>query len=155
LFCIAPPRIAWGDNEPWPFDEDAGHIFRGILKEYGRLLMVSYLRQNATELAPVTEKPLPVGDKFREVHPTWFDQFTELFVMGAVVLFLEQAIGTQEANAYILMENRIHGITILPGVISIFRRYVSEYNDGRYERFADYLPNFSKHLRVAKGLASI
>lgn len=155
LFCIAPPRIAWGDNEPWPFDDDAGHIFRGIVTEYGRLLMVSYLRQNATELAPVTEKPLPVGDKFREVHPTWFDQFTELFVTGAVVLFLEQAIGPQEANAYILMENRIHGVTILPGVVSIFKRYISEYNEGRYERFTDYLPNFSKHLRVASRLASI
>ncbi len=30
LFCIIPPRIAWGDNEPWPFDDDAGHIFRGF-----------------------------------------------------------------------------------------------------------------------------
>jgi hypothetical protein len=155
LISIMPPRIAWGDNEPWPFNEDAGHVFRGALAEYGRLLMVSYLRQNATEIASVVNKPLPVEDEFRETHPTWGDQFTELFVMGAVALFLEQVIGPQEAKSYILMESRAHGITILPGVISVLKRYLSEFEEGRYERFVDYLPNFSKHLRVAKSIVSL
>lgn len=155
LYCVAPPRIAWGDNEPWPFDEDPAHIFRGVLTEYARLLMVSYLRQNAAEVAPVASKKLPISDTFRERHPTWGDQFTQLFVTGAVAIFLEEAINVQEAKAYILMENKVHGVTILPGVVSVLKRYLSEYKDGRYERFADFLPNFPKHLRVAKSIVSL
>ncbi|MBN1681505.1 MAG: hypothetical protein JW966_14590 [Anaerolineae bacterium] len=155
LTCVAPPRIAWGDNEPWPFDEDAAHVFRGALSEYGRLLMVSYLRQNAAEVAPIASKPLPVNDQFIKTHPTWGDQFTTLFVSGAVALFLEEAISKKEAQAYILMENRIHGVTVLPGVVSVLKRYLSEYGEGRYERFADFLPNFPKHLRVAKTIVSL
>jgi hypothetical protein len=155
LHCIAPPRIAWGDNEPWPFDDDPGHIFRGALTEYGRLLMVSYLRQYTKEIAELTRRALPVSDDFRRTHPTWSDQLTGLFVMGAVALFLEQAVGPQEVKAYILMENRVHGVTMLPGVISVLKRYLTEYSEGHYERFIDYLPNFAKHLRVAKGMASI
>jgi hypothetical protein len=155
LYCIAPPRIAWGDNEPWPFDEDAAHLFRGALKEYARLLMVSYLRQNAAEVAPVAGKPLPIGDTFRQHYPTWGDQFTQLFVTGAVAVFLEQALSEREAKAYILMENRLHGLAILPGVVSVLKRYISEYNEGRYERFAEFLPNFPRHLRVAKSIVSL
>lgn len=155
LVCVTPPRIAWGDNEPWPFDEDPGHIYRSALAEYGRLLMVSYLRQNTAEVARVAEQPLPVGEKFRETHPTWSDQFTGLFVAGLVALFLEDALGEQEAKAYILMEDRVHGMTMLPGVVSVLKRYLNEHAEGRYQRFADYLPNFPKHLRVAKGIVSL
>jgi hypothetical protein len=155
LFCIVPPRIAWGDNEPWPFDEDPAHIFRGALSQYGRLVVVSYLRQKAAEVAPLANTLLPVGDTFRKTHPTWGDQFTELFVSGAVAIFLEQAIGPQEAKAYILMENKVHGVTILPGVVSVLKRYLSEHGEGRYEQLSDYLPNFSKHLRVAKRVISL
>jgi hypothetical protein len=155
LFCLIPPRIAWGDNEPWPFDEDAAHVFRGLITEFGRLLMVSYLRQKAAEVAPLTSTPLPVSKAFRESHPTWGDQFTGLFVAGAVAIFLEQSLGVKEAEAYILMENRLHGLTILPGVVSVLKRYLSEYNDGRYQQFSEYLPNFPKHLRVAKRVVSL
>ncbi|MBN2304368.1 MAG: hypothetical protein JXQ72_07835 [Anaerolineae bacterium] len=155
LFCIAPPRIAWGDNEPWPFDEDPAHIFRGAIAEYGRLLMVSYLRQNAATVAPVAGKPLPVGEKFRDSHPTWGDQFTALFVFGAVAIFMEKAINPQEAKAYILMENKVHGITILPSVVSVLKRYLSEYGDGRFTELAEFLPNFPNHLRVAKRVISL
>ena len=155
LYCIAPPRIAWGDNEPWPFDEDPAHTFRGLLTEFGRLLMVSYLRQKAAEVAPAAAKPLPVGDKFRETHPTWNDQFTALFVVGAVAIFLEQAINPKEAQAYILMENKVHGVTILPGVVSVLKRYLSEQAEGNYAELADYLPNFARNLRVAKRVVSL
>lgn len=155
LFCIIPPRIAWGDNEPWPFGEDPAHIFRGVVTEFGRLLMVSYLRQKAAEVAPLVSTPLPVSKAFRETHPTWGDQFTGLFVAGAVAIFLEKALGTKESEAYMLMENRLHGLTILPGVVSVLNRYLSEYSDGRYQQFSEYLPNFPKHLRVAKRVVSL
>jgi hypothetical protein len=155
LFCIVPPRIAWGDNEPWPFNEDPAHIYRGALTQYGRLVMVSYLRQKAAEIAPLANTPLPVGDNFRKTHPTWGDQFTELFVAGAVAIFLEQTMGPHEAKAYILMENKVHGVTILPGVVSVLRRYLSEQSDGRYAQISEYLPNFATHLRVAKRVISL
>lgn len=155
LVCIVPPRIAWGDNEPWPFDEDQAHVFRSIVSEFGRLLMVAYLRQNAAAVAPVAAKPLPVSEKFRETHTTWSDQFTGLFVMGAVALFLEQMIGEKESKAYNLMENRLHGITIIPGVVSVLKRYLSEHEEGRYKEMADFLSNFPKHLRVAKRVVSL
>lgn len=155
LFCIAPPRIAWGDNEPWPFDEDPAHIFRGVLSEYGRLLMVAYLRQKAEAVAPLAAQPLPIEESFKETHPTWSDQFTELFVSGAVAIFLEETINPQEAKAYILMENKVHGVTILPSVVSVLKRYLQEHNDGRFEQLADFLPNFGKHLRVAKRVISL
>jgi hypothetical protein len=143
LVCIAPPRIAWGDNEPWPFDDDAGHVYRGALSQYGRLLMSSYLRKYTTAVAPVAEKPLPVDDPYFESLPTWNDQFTALFVAGAVAIFLEQTINVQEANAYLLMEKKVHGITVLPSVVSVLKRY---------SQFIDYLPSFSQHLRVTKGI---
>jgi hypothetical protein len=155
LFCLVPPRVAWGDNAPWPFDEDPAHIFRGALAEYGRLLMVAYLRQKAAEVAPLANAPLPVEDGFRETHPTWSDQFTDLFVTGAVAIFLEQAISPKEAKAYILMENKAHGVTILPGVVSVLKRYLSEYEEGRYTELSEYLPNFGKHLRVAKRVVTM
>jgi hypothetical protein len=155
LFCVVPPRIAWGDNEPWPFDDDPAHVYRGTLAQYGRLVMVSYLRQKAAEVAPLANAPLPVGENYRKTHPTWGDQFTDLFVAGAVAIFLEQTIGPHEAKAYILMENKVHGVTILPGVVSVLKRYLAEQEEGRYEQLSDYLPNFSKHLRVAKRVISL
>ena len=155
LFCIVPPRIAWGDNQPWPFDDDPAHVFRGALSQYGRLIVVSYLRQKAAEVANLGNTPLPVGENFRKTHPTWTDQFTELFVAGAVAIFLEQTLGPHESKAYILMENKVHGVTILPGVVSVLRRYLSEQAEGRYEQLSDYLPNFAKHLRVAKRVISL
>ena len=54
--------------------------------------MVSYLRQKAAEVAPLASKPLPVEKSFKATHPTWSDQFTELFVSGAVAIFLEETI---------------------------------------------------------------
>ncbi|MCD4685389.1 MAG: hypothetical protein K8S97_05595 [Anaerolineae bacterium] len=155
LFCLVPPRIAWGDNEPWPFDEDAAHIIRGALSQYARLLMVTYLRQNAAEIAPTTSKPLPVSAAFKEKHPTWGDQFTALFVAGSVALFLEEVIGQKEAKAYILMEHKVNGLKILPGVVNVLKRYLGEHAQGRYANLAEYLPNFGTTLRVARRMISL
>jgi hypothetical protein len=155
LVSLTPPRIAWGDNPPWPFDEDPGHLYAHALSDYARLLMLSYLRQNADKVAVVAQKPLPVGDDFKQSYPTWGDQFTELFVVGAVALFLEEAISLQEAKSYILIQDKAKGLKILPGVVSVLRRYLSEYSDGKYETFINYLPNFPGHLRVAKSISQL
>lgn len=155
LISITPPRIAWGDNAPWPFDEDAGHLYTHALGDYARLLMLSYLRQNADRVAGAAQKPLPVNDEFKEKYPTWGDQFTELFVIGAVALFLEQAVNPQEAKAYILMQDKAKGLKMIPGLVSVLRRYLSEFADGKYEALINYLPNFPGHLRVAKSISSL
>ena len=73
----------------------------------------------------------------------------------AVAIFLEETINPQEAKAYILMENKVHGVTILPSVVSVLKRYLSEHKEGRFEQLSDFLPNFGKHLRVAKRMISL
>ena len=155
LFCLIPPRIAWGDNEPWPFDDDAAHIVRGALTQYAQLLITAYLRLNAATIAPTTTTPLPVSDAFRHTYPTWGDQFTALFVGGAVALFLEETFGPQEARAYVLMEKRTNGLDILPSVVSVLKRYLEEHAEARYDQLVDFLPTFGKHLRVAQRLTSL
>lgn len=155
LICVGPPRIAWGDNPPWPFDEDEAHIFSSSLSEYARLLILAYLRQNAEAVQPITKRDLPVDDAFKQAHPTWGDQFTELFVPGVVALYLEQNVNPQEAKAFILMEKKTRGVTILPGVISVLQRYIREYEDGKYSSLVEYLPHFPNHLRVAKSISAI
>jgi hypothetical protein len=155
LVCVTPPRLAWGDSAPWPFDEDPGHVYRAALSQYGRLLMLTYLRENAEQLAPVAETPLPVSDQFRAKFPTWQEQFTNLFVAAAAALYLEKTISKAEANAYILMERRTNGMVILPAMVSVLRRYLSEYEKGRYQSIIDFLPVFPKQLRVANKIVTL
>ncbi|NJL94609.1 MAG: hypothetical protein HC915_13235 [Anaerolineae bacterium] len=155
LVCIGPPRIAWGDNPPWPFDEDKGHIFSISLTEYVRLLLLKYLRQHAAEVAPAAEKPLPVSEDFKARYPNWGDQFTALVVPGIVALYLENHVSEQEAKAYVMMEKKAKGVTILPGVINVLQRYLNEQAEGKYESLKDYLSIFPRHLKVTKGIAAL
>ena len=46
-------------------------------------------------------------------------------------------------------------MTILPGVVSVLRRYLEGHAEGRYPELVDYLPNFPKHLRVAKSITTL
>lgn len=155
LICISPPRLAWGDSPPWPFDEDAAYISRTALSQFGRLLMHRYLRENAEAIAPLTETALPVSDQFRARYSTWQEQFTTLFVAGASALYLEKHVSKAEANAYVLMERKAQGMVILPGMVSVLRRYLSEYENGRYTRLLDFLPVFPKQLRVAAKIVTL
>lgn len=155
LISLGPPRIAWGDNPPWPFNEDPGHIYTVSLSQYARLLMLAYLRKHAQAVAPIAEKGLPVKDEYKVKYPQWGDQFTELFVSGVVAIYLEQNVNPQEAKAFVLMERKTKGMTILPGVISVLQRYLNEHSDGKYESFIDYLPHFPGHLRVAKSISAL
>jgi hypothetical protein len=155
LWCIAPPRLAWGDSPPWPFDEDPGHVYRAALGQYGRILMLAYLRANADKIASVTETPLPVSDQFRARYPTWQEQFTNLFVAASCALYLEKTISKAEANAYVLMERKTNGMVILPGMVSVLRRYQNEMETGRYKDLLDFLPVFPKQLRVANKIVAL
>jgi hypothetical protein len=155
LVCIAPPRLAWGDSPPWPFDEDPVHIYRAALGQFARLLMLTYLRANAERVAEAAQTPLPVGDQFQIAYPTWEEQFSNLFVSGAVAIYLEDHVSQAEANAFVLMERKAHGMSMLPGVVSVLRRYMSELEAGRYKDLLDFLPVFPRQLRVAKRIVSL
>ncbi|MBI5667077.1 MAG: DUF4932 domain-containing protein [Chloroflexi bacterium] len=155
LVCIAPPRLAWGDSPPWPFDEDPAHIYRAALTQYGRLLILSFLRENAAALASVAEAPLPVSDQFRAQYPTWQEQFTNLFVSAAVAMFLEQHVSKAEAKAYLLMERKTKGMHVLPGMMSVLQRYLKERANGRYHTLLDFMPIFPKQLRIANRIVTL
>lgn len=155
LICISPPRLAWGDSPPWPFDEDPGYIYRSSLSQYGRLLMHSYLRAHAEKIAPIAEIPLPVSDQFKARYPTWQEQFTTLFVAAIAAIYLEDHVNKKEADAYVLMERKMHGMTALPGMVSVTRRYLREREGGRYQEVIDFLPVFPKQLKVAAKIVSL
>ncbi len=155
LVAIVPPRLAWGDSPPWPYDEDPAHLYRAVLVGYGRMLMLAFLREHADQLAEVMKKPLPVTDQFKALYPTWQEQFASLFVGGAVAIYLEDHVSKAEANAYVLMERKVHGLEVLPGVINVFRRYLVEVNKGKYTTLLDVLPNFAKQLRVANRIVTL
>ena len=155
LCCVVPPRIAWGDNPPWPFDEDPAHVYRAALTQYGNLLMHRYLEGHPGLLDKVAKKKLPVSKRFIELYPTWEAQFMALFAAGLVAIYLEDHVSPQEASAFVLMEKKASGLDELPGVISVLRRYLSGFQDGQYAGFADYLPFFAQHLRVAKTITAL
>jgi hypothetical protein len=155
LCCLAPPRIAWGSNPPWPFDEDPAHVLRAALSQYGRLLLLAYLRQHADALAPLAWQKLPITAQFAAKYPTFNEQFAALFVVGAVGLFLERTISKQEAKAYVLMRTKAEGVTILPGMVSVLGRYLEGRAAGRWNELIDYLPHFPRQLRVAKTITTL
>lgn len=155
LVCIAPPRLAWGDSPPWPFDEDPVHIYRAALSQYGRLLLITFLRAHSDRLTDARAIPLPVSDQFSATHPSWDEQFTALFVSAAVAIYLEDHISKSEADAYVLMARKTQGMTILPGTISVLRRYLAEQEAGRYQSMIDFLHIFPKQLRVAKRIVML
>jgi hypothetical protein len=155
LICIAPPRLAWGDSPPWPFDEDPAHIYRSALAQYGRMLIMHFMREHAEVIAPIAEAPLPVSDQFKSRYPTWQEQFTNLFVAAACTLYLEGHVSKAESNAYVLMERKTQGMAALPGMISVMRRYLNEYESGRYKGLIDFMPVFPKQLRVANRIVTL
>ncbi len=155
IICIAPPRAAWGDSPPWPFDEDPGHLFRASIGQYVRILLTDLFRTHADQLAAAEQTELPVSDAIRQKNPTWRDQLFALITSGMVGIYLEDHLSAAEAKAFTMMENKVHGLAVLPAVISVLRRYVEDHKAGKYATFADFLPLFPKQIRVAKRIYSL
>lgn len=151
LWAITPPPLAWGDSPPWPYDEESmyNHSYRAALTEFGRLLLLTYLRKFPKECEEAAQKELPISEQFKELHPTWEDQFIALFIAAAVAMYLEDYVSLTEAKAYILMEKKVRNMTILPGTVSVLRRYLGEVGN-RYANLIEFLPIFPAQLRVAK-----
>lgn len=155
ITCIAPPRAAWGDSAPWPFDEDPGHVYRSGIGQYVRILMTELLRRHPDQLASAEQVELPVSEMVRASYPTWRDQFFTLFTSGLVAIYLEDHMSATEAKGFTMMESKVHGMALLPAVISVLRRYGEDHAAGKYETFADFLPLFARQVRVAKRIYAL
>jgi hypothetical protein len=151
LISIVPPPLAWGESNPWPFDEETNvtQSYRAALAQYCRILLQQYLRENADKVAEASKKELPVTGPLRAKYPMWEDQFTALFISGVVSIYLEDHFSKPEADAFELMERKVRGMTLLGATISVMRRYIKEYGS-RYTGLADFLSIFPTQLRVAK-----
>lgn len=156
LIAIVPPPQAWGDSPPWPYDDETQliSVYRSAIVQYGRLLMLAYLRANAEKLAEAQQKDLPISQELKKQYATWEEQFLMLFTKAAVAMYLEDYVDPLEAKAYMLIEKKAHSIALLPGTISVLRRYLQE-RGNRYETFIDFLPYFPTQLRVAKRMMTL
>lgn len=155
LVAIMPPPMAWGDSPPWPYKDEPALAYRVALAEFGGLLMSAYMRQYEEALRALSEKPLPIDEKFAASHRTWQEQFMGLFKATITALFLEDSVSSLEAKSFTQYMQKVEGLTILPNVVTVIRRYLEEYRAGRYKTFGEYLPNFPKHLRVARTIAAL
>lgn len=157
LVAIVPPALAWGESPPWPYDEEsmmAIHVYPGAVSEYARILLTTYLHENAEKVSVATEKDLPVGDLMASEYPSWEEQFVALFKSAIVAIYLEDFMNPTESRGYILMEKKVHNMTILPGTISVLRRFLQE-KGKRYNTLADFLTVFPTQLRVAKRIITM
>jgi len=156
LICIAPPPLAWGDNPPWEYDDPSMvyHSFKCALSGYGRLLLNRLLDSAPEKLAEASQQDLPVNDQFRNAFPSWRDQFTELFTTALVALYLEDYVSEREYRAFVLIEQRMRGMNILPGTVSVMRRFLQE-RGNKFDTLLDFLTVFPKQLRVAKRMVTL
>lgn len=154
LVAICPPRLAWGDSPPWPFDEDKPYVHRAALAQYVRLILVPYLRNNAEIVTEAAKQDLAVSDQFRSIYPTWGEQFVAIFIGAATALYLEQ-LNPLESKAYIKEQVKIHDMKVLPGAVSVLNRYLQERESGKFQTLIDFLPVFPKQLKVARRIMSI
>lgn len=156
LLCVSPPPLAWGDSPPWPYDEPTmmTHSYQVALSIFGRILLLNYLRSSPEQLAEITKNELPVTDHFKSMFPTWEDQFAELFVMAAVAMFFETHVGSLDYKSYVLLQKKAHGMALLPGTVSVLRRYLSEQGN-KYHTLLEFLPVFPKQLRVAQKIVTL
>jgi hypothetical protein len=155
LITIMPPPLAWGDSAPWAYKDEPALAYRAALGEYTELLFSAYMRANAEIINRLAEHPLPVDEKYAMDHPTWQDQFLGLTKAVLIALFLEQSVSPLEAKSYVQYMQRIEHLSMLPGAMGIFKRYLDEYHAGQIGSFSEYLPNISKYLRVTKSIGAL
>jgi hypothetical protein len=149
LFCVSPPRIAWGDNPPWPYDDDPAWAYATAFGAFARLLLKEYLNAHPGDAEVAKTASLHLPEDFRQRNPDWFEQFAVVFVGGAAAIFLSNTLGKAEADAFILMENKAQGFDVLPGVVSTLETYLTGHEAGRFTDLADFLPMFRDSLHTS------
>lgn len=150
LMCICPPPVAWGNNPPWPYDDNPAETYRDAFSTYARVLLREFLAAHPETAEVVRRSKLPVPNTFLARYPDWFDQFSVLFTSGLTALALRQYYNPQEEAAYVVMAHKAHGFQILPAVVDVLRHYLDEQAAGKYADFGEYLPAFFNTLRVAE-----
>ena len=152
LICIAPPPLAWGDSPPWPYDETTmiSHSYNAAITAFGDILLRNFLRAHASELEDIVTMELPLSDQFKAQYPSWEEQFATLFLSALVAMYLEEHVDEKEYKSHMLMEKKVRGLTNLPGVVSVMRRYLQEVGGSNYSNLIEFLPIFPKQLRVAQ-----
>lgn len=156
LICIAPPPLAWGDNPPWPYDDPSMlyYTLRNALGGFGKLLLDRAIDANPSAIEEAAAQALPVNEQFRNAFPAWRDQFRELFANALTALYLEDYVNEREYRAFVLIEQRMRGMNILPGTVSVMRRFMQE-RGSKFQSINDWVRVFPKQLRVAKRLVSL
>ncbi len=152
IVCVCPPRIAYGFNPPWPYDDDPAATYADALATYARVLLREYLDRHPERAEAARQDKLPVPNAFRARFPDWFDQFAVLFTNGLTALFLEETFGEREAKSFVVMVQKAHGFDVMPSVLGVLKRYLDGQAVGRFGQFADYLSVFSRTLSVAEKL---
>jgi len=156
LVVIMPPPIAWGDSAPWPYKDDPALAYRSALSEYGALLMSAYLQQHADVVATISDRPLPiVEDAFAAKHPSWHRQFISVFVASITALFLEDSVSALEARSFTQYMQKVEHLSGLPAAVSVMRRYLEDYRNGRYTSFAEFMPKLPSLLKVGKTISAL
>jgi hypothetical protein len=155
IVAISPPRIAWGNNPPWPYDDDIPATCQDAFGVYARVLLREYLKGHPEPVEQAQRIRLPVPNVFRAQNPDWNDQFSVIFISGATAIFLEQTFGEAESKAYVMMTHKAHNFTVLPSVINVLRHYLAEHERGKYGSFAEFIPTFCKGLRVTEQLKKL
>ncbi|RMF81613.1 MAG: hypothetical protein D6737_04430 [Chloroflexi bacterium] len=155
LICIAPPPLAWGDSPPWPFDEDPAYIYRTAIVAYGKMILTAAFKAHPERVEEARKAKMPVDDNFRKKYPKWEDQYMTLFMNGMVAIYLEEHVSSADYKAFVLLEHKAFGMVILPGVVSVLRRYLEQLRAGNYQSLADFLPMFPKQLRIAKRITTL
>ncbi len=156
LVVIMPPPIAWGDSAPWPYKDDPALAYRSALAEYGALLMSAYLQQHADVVATISDRPLPiVEERFAAKHPSWHKQFISVFIASITALFLEDSVSALEARSFTQYMQKVEHLTALPAAVSVLRRYLEDYRNGRYASFAEFIPKLPSLLKVGKTISAL
>ena len=64
-------------------------------------------------------------------------------------------LGPKDKEGYnMLMEKKARGMAMLPGTVSVLRRYLQEVGNTHYTNLIEFLPYFPKQLRVAKKIVT-
>ncbi len=150
IIGVCPPRVAWGDNPPWPYDDDPVATNQDMFAGFTRVLLKEHLAAHIETLIPLKQRyQLPLPDSFKKNYPDWYKQFSILVTSGMTALYTEQAFGDMQAKAYVLMTKKAHGLTTLPQVLYELRLYQEQASAGQVKIFGDYLPTFLERLQPA------
>jgi hypothetical protein len=147
LLAVVPPRAAWGDSPPWPFDEDPAYVLGAAVSAFSHALLWTALGAQMLQLKALIDMQLPVSAALRKHYPTETGQFMAVMSAGLVAIYFEDHLGAQEADAWMLMEKRQRGLDILPAAVQVLRAYRAGPKAGTPEASKKLLHTFAAQVR--------